>query len=244
MFADYAGVAEDREQVGVATPAGHDMQVQVLMYAGAGHFAEVVAHVEAVGPHDFAHGRQQRARQVGHCGVNVLAQLGETACVLVRRDHDVPAVVRVQVHEREAFVTLEQHELFFEVAAFGLFAEDAARVRGPLAEDVLYAPGRPEFNLCNLWLKIIYLIPFTIHSWYSCRMLKMIMKKIAAVVNALAMRISPSWVLFSSRNARAASPATPANSREHASDAPNSAYQPMPGAFTGGSFTDHWCSVG
>src|SRR4030095_5803661 len=43
-------VAHDRDEVGVAVPPRHDVQVQVVDDPGPGHPPLVQAHVEALGP--------------------------------------------------------------------------------------------------------------------------------------------------------------------------------------------------
>ncbi len=113
------------------------MLVDVVLYSGAGHPADVPAEVEAVrrvlGP--------QRGDTAGgepvHLGGLVCVQRSEVADVAVRRDEQVPRGVRELVHDDERPLAAVDEELLLGLT------EDAP-VELVRVLHVLEAPRRPQ----------------------------------------------------------------------------------------------------
>ena len=49
MLRDDPHVGKDRDEIGVAVPAGHDVEVEMRLHSGAGHDAQVLALLTETG---------------------------------------------------------------------------------------------------------------------------------------------------------------------------------------------------
>ena len=140
-----AHLAYDGHEICVAVPARHDVHVQVLVYAGAGDFADVHADVESVRLHELRQGPDALLRERRHLCEFIRSQRREVRCVAVGHDHQVSRVVGVRVHDYETMRAPLDYHAYLVLVAFRKFAEDAAfhlfRAVG-VREYVLRAPRR------------------------------------------------------------------------------------------------------
>ena len=121
-------LADDRQEVRVASPPRHDVLVQMGGDTGPGHGTLVHPQVEAV----RGRGRLERPdRVLGQCGELLRLLVGEVDVegdVAVRADEQMTWVVREQVHHDVAMGAPVDDEPFV-VALVGRGAEGTARAR-------------------------------------------------------------------------------------------------------------------
>ena len=135
-------VGEDGHEVGVACPAGHDVEVNVVDDAGARNPAEVPAEVVALRSVGLGESRDPALSKAVDLESLIVRKVGELADVPVGGDHQVAGGVRELVQEHEGALAAVDDEPLLVVAG-GRVAEDAARLLVGLG-DVLEPPGSPE----------------------------------------------------------------------------------------------------
>ena len=140
-----AGLADDGHEIGIARPAGHDVDVQVIGNARAGDFAEVDAHVKAIRLH---HGGKR-----GHAAAGELPQvqqflIGKAVQIrhfLVGNDHQMAAIVGITVQHGVAGAVARDHEIGNVIGRARNAAENALlQFRQPDCSVVFDAPRRVE----------------------------------------------------------------------------------------------------
>ena len=141
-------VADDRHEVRVAAPARNDVLVEVGGDAGAGDRALVHADVEAVRPGRRTQGRHRLLGQRGQFGGLRVGEVRVVGDMTVGHDHQMAAVVRVQVEHRVDLLAAPDHQAV--LVGFGRNRAEGAAVVGTragrlvLALDVGHPVGRPQ----------------------------------------------------------------------------------------------------
>src|SRR5271166_5349154 len=107
---DDLGVADDRDEVGVATPSRHHMHMQMFGQRTARRLPQIQADVEAVWSRhvlDDANRLLREGHQLGGLLVGEIFQLGYPP---IRHHHQMSGVVRVQVEHGVDEFTAGDHE--------------------------------------------------------------------------------------------------------------------------------------
>ena len=120
------------------------MEMDVLFDSCSGGFAQVHADVQSLRLVDFFDYAFGGASKGHHFLDGLLVYLLQASGVLIRRDHDVTAGVRIAVEDDEVEAGAMDNEHFFVTAESSGFAEDAFHAMGFLVIDVGGAPRRPE----------------------------------------------------------------------------------------------------
>lgn len=90
VLGEDAGFGDGGHKVGIADPAGQDVEVQVPGYASACCLAEVHAQVHAVRPVERRHDALGLLGKIHQLMGGFLRQSGEAGQMRVGDDHDVP----------------------------------------------------------------------------------------------------------------------------------------------------------
>src|SRR5215210_4621437 len=135
-------LAENGHEARVAAPAGHDVEVDVLVDACSRRAPEVPAEVESL----RRVSRPQRLDAAEPESVDLerglVGDAAQLALVRIGRDEQVPRGVRELVQEHERGLAALDDEALGDVTS-GLRTKRAAELLVGLA-DVLEAPGRPQ----------------------------------------------------------------------------------------------------
>jgi hypothetical protein len=140
------GLADDRQEVGVASPPRHDVLVQVGGHPRAGDPALVHPDVEAHrsrGPGECGEGGLGHRRELGGLLVGEVDVEGD---VPIGADEQVARVVGEEVHDDEAQLTASDDQPFDVAAQRGCAerAPVAGLLGGPDALDVGHPMRRPQ----------------------------------------------------------------------------------------------------
>ena len=137
-------VGDDRHEVQVAAPAGHEVHVEVLGDARTRGGAEVDPDVHPLGVHRDAQGRRGGAHELEEVGVLGLGELAQVAGVPGGDHHHVRRREGVLVQHHEGVGAAAEHQALAPAGDVlgDVAAEDAAVLLGPA--DVLHPPGGPE----------------------------------------------------------------------------------------------------
>src|SRR5262249_23871663 len=141
----HLGRADDRHEVGVSPPAGHEVPVEVAVDAGPGVPADVHSQVRPRGLVDLVHDLQRDLEEVLQIIQLLVLQGRVVPGMPARNHHEVAIVVGVLVEDGEAPRAAPQDEVLPVRLSPGLLggeAEDAALLLRRV--DELAAPGRPE----------------------------------------------------------------------------------------------------
>jgi hypothetical protein len=136
-------VGEDRHEVGVAVPAGDDVEVDVVGYACTCNVPLVDAHVETIGMHRGVKRRKALLRSGHEIGQGAAVELFDGGQVGVGRDHEMAVVVWKEIHDDEATPAAIENQVLCVALLSELIAEDALSWFGVLV-DVGHPPGGPE----------------------------------------------------------------------------------------------------
>jgi len=115
-------VRQHRHEVRIAAPPRHDMEMDVLVNAGSGRPSQVRAEVESLRTahrdkrFDALHG------SLHDFDIRFIRDRGEIRRMQIRHNHQMSAVVRIEVHHQEAVLSAPEDE----VALVPLFLCDAA----------------------------------------------------------------------------------------------------------------------
>ena len=143
-------VRDHRHEVVVARPARHHVHVDVVLDPGAGDPPLVEADVVAVRRVHLLEPADRGLGERHHLGGGLGRDLLDRADVLVRRDHQVPVRVRVEVEDHEGALAAVDDQVALVVVLRGLRAEDALLlvVLG-CVRHVGEAPRRPDPKICH-----------------------------------------------------------------------------------------------
>lgn len=148
MFRNNVYFIQNPHERYIAVPAGHDMEMQVFAYAGAGGFPKVEPDIQAVRGKALLH-YVRDLLQKRHAFVRFFrCQIADVHDVAIRGDHQMPVIIRVFVHDHKGrFAPVKDEPLLVFIRAFGQ-AEHAGVRLGP--ENIVNAPGRPKLfhSLC------------------------------------------------------------------------------------------------
>jgi len=142
MFRNHPDLGKDRNEIGVAVPAGHHVKMKMVLHPGPGHHSQVEAHVEAVGAHhppQDGQGLPEPGHQIQHLLLRKVIQAGEVA---QGGDKQMPVDVWVFIHHDAGEPAAEEDQPRGQILP-RLRAEDATRglVR---AQDIIHAPRGPK----------------------------------------------------------------------------------------------------
>ena len=138
-----AGFGGGGHEVGVAAPAGDEVDVEMLVDAGAGSGAEVDADVEAVGAEGGVDGGLEALEHSHHLEGFVVGEVLQPAGLAVGQDHEVAGVVGINIEQGEAALAAGEDEVGFVVGALRDAGEDVSLVFLAIFH-VKIAPRRPE----------------------------------------------------------------------------------------------------
>jgi hypothetical protein len=105
MLGQDAGLAQQRHEVGVGAPPRDDVQMDVVLDAGARHLPLVHAEVEPFRRVGFPYGSERLLHQPHHVEQDRLGQVLDRRDMPIRRNQEVAVVVRVDVHDHVGVAT-------------------------------------------------------------------------------------------------------------------------------------------
>ena len=139
----HARVADRRHEVGVAVPARHEMDVEMIHDAGAGRSAEIDPDVDSLRRIGLGERHLRVPRQPHQLRPLVARRRGERRHVAVRHNHQVTVVVRKQIEDDVRDTAANEDQLI--AAGFVAATEDAAGIAAAArAVHVREAPRRPQ----------------------------------------------------------------------------------------------------
>jgi hypothetical protein len=134
-------VGQNRHVVGVAVPSGDDVNVNVLIEAGAAGFAQIESDIESLGGFNGAQNFHAFLSQAVDFGEFFFFQLGDAGEVPVGGDHHMAGVVRENIHDDKTMGSPVEDEIFWVFFRAGKGAKDA--ISGFIFLDVFHSPGGP-----------------------------------------------------------------------------------------------------
>lgn len=136
----HTGFADNGNEVGVATPTGHDVHVQMFGNTSASHGAQVHANIETLWMIDLAKQFYRLGGQLHQFGLDMSVECGERVGVKARHNHQMPAGVGVEVKDDVGIFPAMEDEIVSGVLAFQGFAKGTSFERLVTIE-VFHAPG-------------------------------------------------------------------------------------------------------
>lgn len=144
-FGQYPRVGEHRHEIGVARPARHDMDVQMLGDARARRAAQIEADVETFGLHHLRQGVLATADKLHEAGQFLVRKAVQIKNLLVGDDHQMAASIGEFIEQRVARAVARDDEIRNIVIGLGDLGEQGhARGRGLGSDDVMDSPGCVE----------------------------------------------------------------------------------------------------
>lgn len=139
-----AGFTNDSHEVGVAVPAGHNVEMDVTGYACTSDGADVETDIEAIAMIGIANiffSQPGVAHQLDPVGFGKVFD----ACGMARwRDHEMAVGVREQVEQTKTSIAAKDDEIGLFLAWLRLLAKDAGRTGRVCLGYVAISPGTPE----------------------------------------------------------------------------------------------------
>jgi hypothetical protein len=145
VFWQYASLPYGGDEAGISCPAGEDVQVQVVCYAGAGALPKIHTEIIPFGMIAISQCRLQAAGQLHHFGERGGCGLFEAGDVGVRDHHRVAGGVRKEIEKDKIRAAAIQKQVLPIAGGIGraLFTENATPRRDGLA-DVAKPPRTPK----------------------------------------------------------------------------------------------------
>jgi hypothetical protein len=138
---------EDWHEVGIAFPAGHHMDMEMVGNAGTGYAAEVQPDIETIAAkHALQSGRHPR-NEIPEIMILLSGESLEIGCVPERHNHDVTGVVWIEVHDDIGMSRAMKDQVLDIIVLFWLGAENA-RGDARFPTDIAHTPRRPESFHC------------------------------------------------------------------------------------------------
>jgi hypothetical protein len=142
VFRHDANVSDDRHEVRVAYPAGHDMNVKVVVHARSGGLAEIYPDIESLRREirgENLYGHIHCCKKVEHF---IAVQIFRSGNVTVWTNEQMTVAVRIAIHHDERMPGPVKHKKVPVLLFIFAKAENASfRL---LIQNVLHPPGSPE----------------------------------------------------------------------------------------------------
>jgi len=131
VFWQYASLPYGGDEAGISCPAGEDVQVQVVCYAGAGALPKIHTEIIPFGMIAISQCRLQAAGQLHHFDERSGFELLEAGNVGIRDHHRVARSVRKEVEKNKIRAASIQKQVLPVVRGIGraLFTENATTRR-------------------------------------------------------------------------------------------------------------------
>jgi len=135
-------VRKDRQEVRIPVPAWNEMHMEVPGDTGSCGSSEVDPKVKAMGAYRAAQALHHRLEHPQHFVPLRFCERTQRPYVAVRRDHEVPVIIRVAIEQREdLFASCDDLVLPVGARAFGRTENAASRL---WRCDELVSPWGPE----------------------------------------------------------------------------------------------------
>lgn len=99
IFGDHFRIGEDGHEIRISVPTRDNVKVDMLIDTGSRRTPEVRAQIEAIGMREFGQALHHALRKKHDLKNFVLAQIKKRGGVPVGDDHEMPAIVREEVHD-------------------------------------------------------------------------------------------------------------------------------------------------
>ena len=141
---DDFGVIENRHKIGVAVPAGDDVEMKVAVDPSSSGAPQIHTQIETVRLHNNPKRSECFFDQFPKLKSLLLGELTQLSNVPVGSDQQMPRVVRKEVEHRKATLPSPQDQILLILVLAGFFAEDAFSVIWPQPSNIFHSPWRPK----------------------------------------------------------------------------------------------------